>query len=398
MTTFRYRARCSSARANEHTVHIVHIGPSQLPLRHARGGAIERRMVELGAAQVSRGHQVTVYSAEPLKSITHFRGLEVRALACRHSGLARRWEFLFQAIADIDSADVLHFHSVPEGALLAWNLPGLKVLSYDYFHWRGAQLSILRWMYRHALKKFDALLPVSEFCRSESTRYWELPLECARVLYNGVNVEQFHPDCEARTRVRMELDLGARPVVLYVGRVCHQKGTDLLLEAYAKLRRRMPEVRLLVAGPAERFARQGGNWLTEEIPRAGGIYVGAVEETQLAGLYNACDIFVMPTREHEMFGMAALEAQACGKPVVCSRHGGLPEVVTEQSARFFPTGDSGALAAELERLLRSPEEQQRMAADARANAEKFSWQQIACDLDKIYAENQPVRLNCAVAR
>lgn len=355
-------------------------------------------MVELGAAQVSRGHQVTVYSAEPQKSVTQFRGMEVRALACRHSGLARRREFLFQAIGDIDSADVLHFHSVPEGAVLARNLPGLKVLSYDYFQWRGAQLSILRWMYRHALKKFDALLPVSDFCRSESTRYWELPLECARVLYNGVNVEQFHPDCEARQRMRMELGVGKKLVVLYVGRVCRQKGTDLLLEAYTKLRCRMPDVMLVVAGPAERFARQSGSSLTEEILRAGGIYLGAVEEARLAGLFNACDIFVMPTRQHEMFGMAALEAQACGKPVVCSQHGGLPEVVTEQSARFFPTGDSGALAAELESLLRSPEERQRMSIAGRLNAEKFSWEQIACDLDDIYAEKPQPRLDWAVAR
>ena len=253
-------------------------------------------------------------------------------------------------------------------------------------------------MYRQALKEFDALLPVSAFCRSESTRYWELPLERARVLYNGVNVEQFHPDCEARQRMRMELGLGARLVVLYVGRICRQKGTDLLLEAYTKLRRQISEVMLLVAGPAERFAHQSGNSLTEEIPRAGGIYLGAVEEKKLAGLLNTCEIFVMPTRQHEMFGMAALEAQACGKPVVCSRHGGLPEVVTEQSARFFPTGDSGALAAEMESLLRSPEERQRMSTAARANAEKFSWQQIACDLDDIYAEKQQPLMDWAVGR
>ena len=157
---FRCPARRSLLLANEYTLHIVHIGPSQLPLRHSRGGAIERRIVELGAAQAARGHEVTAYSAEQRRSITHFRGMEVRALACRQAGLARRWEFLVQAIRDVRSADVVHFHSVPEGAILARNLSGLKVLSYDYFRWRGAHLPILRWMYRHSLKQFDALLPV----------------------------------------------------------------------------------------------------------------------------------------------------------------------------------------------------------------------------------------------
>lgn len=396
---FRCPARRSLLLANEYTLHIVHIGPSQLPLRHSRGGAIERRIVELGAAQAARGHEVTAYSAEQRRSITHFRGMEVRALACRQAGLARRWEFLVQAIRDVRSADVVHFHSVPEGAILARNLSGLKVLSYDYFRWRGAHLPILRWMYRHSLKQFDALLPVSQFCRSESIGYWGLPPECACVLYNGVNVEQFRPDWDAARRMRMELGIAKKLVVLYVGRVCRQKGTDLLLEGYAKLRSRIPGVTLVVAGPAERFACETASSLTEEIPRAGGIYLGAVKETELAALFNACDVFVLPTRQDEMFGMAALEAQACGKPVVCSRHGGLPEVVTEQSARFFPIGNSVALAAELEFLLRSPEQRQRMSEAARTNAEKFSWQQIARHLENVYLDKQGLqRHDWAVAR
>lgn len=375
---------------------IIHIGPSQLPLRHSRGGAIERRIIELGSAQVARGHRVTAFSAEQQDSVTNFRGVEVRAIACARAGLARRWEFLYQAIRDAGPADVVHFHSVPEGAMLAHNLPGVKVLSYDYFLWRGAQTPILRWMYRRALKKFDALLPVSEFCRTESIRSWDLPLSSAYVLYNGVNLEQFQPDREAGERTRKELGLEKRLVVLYVGRVCHQKGTDLLLEAYAQLRVQLPEVALVIAGPPERFAQRTGNSLTEQIPRAGGIYLGAVEETKLAGLFNSCDIFVMPTRHDEMFGMAALEAQACGKPVVCSRHGGLPEVVGGKSARLFVNGSCGALTAELAGLLSLPEERQRMSRVARSHAEQFSWSQIACKLDNVYRELRAQRL--AVAR
>jgi glycosyltransferase involved in cell wall biosynthesis len=270
-------ARPSSSLANEYTLHIVHIGPTQLPLLHSRGGAIERRILELGSAQAARGHQVTAYSAELEQSISHFRGIEVHAIACRHAGLARRWEFFFQAIRDVRSADVVHFHSIPEGALLSRNLAGLKVLSYDYFVWRGADLPFIRGIYRNALRKFDALLPVSEFCRTQSTRNWGLPPESARVLHNGVNVDQFRPDYEAGQRMRMELGLGKRPVVLYVGRVCLQKGTDLLLEAYAQLRSRIAELALVVAGPAERFARQSGSPLTDQISRAGGIYLGAIE-------------------------------------------------------------------------------------------------------------------------
>jgi glycosyltransferase involved in cell wall biosynthesis len=365
-------------------LHIVHIGPHSLPLRHARGGAIERRILELAAAQASRGHHVTAYSAENQCSVTQFRGIELKALACRNGGLRKRFEFLIQALGDVSAADVLHFHSVPEGAVLARKINAVKVLSYDYFAWRGSQFHPVYWGYREALKKFDCLLPVSEFCRSESLRYWRLPEQGTHVFYNGVNLEQFCPDAEGGRRMRSRLGLQESPIVLYVGRVCRQKGTDVLVEAYRRLQRIMPEPRLVVAGPAERFTNGGGNRLTESIAEAGGIYLGAVEEGNLAPLYNACDVFVMPTRKDEMFGMAAAEAQACGKPVVCSRHGGLVEVVSAESGRFFPAGNAAALADELASLLRSPEQCRCLSLAACANAQRFGWARLAEEAEQIY--------------
>ena len=74
----------------------------------------------------------------------------------------------------------------------------------------------------------------------------------------------------------------------------------------------------------------------------------------MPGIYNACDIFAMPTRELEMFGMAAVEAQACGKPVIASDHGGLRETVPDTAGSRFRTGDAADLAAHLEALLEQP--------------------------------------------
>lgn len=364
---------------------IVHIGPCALPLRHTRGGAIERRILELGAAQAALGHVVTAYSAQDEISAAHFRGIRLKNIACQQSGILKRFEFLGRAIDEIGEADILHFHSVPEGAVAAATIRAAKVLSYDYFLWRGARHPAGYWLCRTALRRFEILLPVSDFCRSESLRYWCLPANAARVLNNGVNLEQFRPDQQAGRRMRAQLGTGADPVILYVGRVCEQKGTDLLLAAYRELRSRIPRLRLVVAGPPDRFAQPNGNLLTEQIAREGGIYLGAVEEYQLAALYNSCDVFVMPTREDEMFGMAALEAQACGKPVVCSRHGGLVESVSEKSGRFFPCGDAGALATQLEHLLRSDKTLEQHSLAARAHAEQFGWLRVAEQLDEIYS-------------
>src|SRR5260370_37714934 len=112
----------------------------------------------------------------------------------------------------------------------------------------------------------------------------------------------------------------------------------------------MPRARLVVAGPPGQFGRTEGIPLTSRIAQVGGLYLGAVDESDLSAVYNMCDAFVMPTREYEMFGMAAAEAQACGKPVVCTRHGGLVAGVSERNGRHFTPGDAPELAAALVEL------------------------------------------------
>jgi D-inositol-3-phosphate glycosyltransferase len=93
----------------------------------------------------------------------------------------------------------------------------------------------------------------------------------------------------------------------------------------------------------------------------------------------------MPTRELEMFGMAAVEAQACGKPVVASDHGGLRETVPDTVGVRFPTGDAAALAARLEALLDRPGLLDTLAAGARENASRYDWPRIAQRCQEVYA-------------
>jgi glycosyltransferase involved in cell wall biosynthesis len=369
-------------------LHIVHIGPSSVPLLHTRGGAIERRILELASAQAARGHRVTVYSAEQQTAVTLFRGMEVKAVGCARSGIPRRFEFLLKALRDISAeADVLHFHSIPLGAFFSPHRRAMKVLSYDYFAWRGTGNSVVHCAYRHVLRQFDWLLPVSEFCRRESQNYWRLPPSTIRVFHNGVNLAQFYPDVESGRDMRSRLGVDQAPVILYVGRVCRQKGTDVLIEAYQRVQLELPQTRLLVAGPPDHFGHTGRNALAQQVQDCGGVYLGAIEEGELKALYNACTVFVMPTREDEMFGMAALEAQACGKPVVCSRLGGLVEVIS--GGRFFPAGDPAALAAELLALLHSPAECARLASAARQSAERFAWPRLAEESEQIYCCSPP---------
>jgi glycosyltransferase involved in cell wall biosynthesis len=376
---------------------VVHVSIGALPpVFTDLGGAIQRRVGELARAQAQRGHEVVVFSPGHERSSTQVDGVAVEYVPLRLPSPWSRLEYQARVVRELRrshrAAEVLHFHSEPEGARLARGLDALTVMSYDYYEFRGGRDSRLYRFNRGSLLAYDVLLPCSHYCQAESCAYWSVPPERTEVLFNGVSVEQFRPDAEAAARERAREQV-AGPVVFYLGRVCAQKGSDTLLEAFGELRRELPEVELLIAGPVGDFtagvgADERATW-TERMRRAGARYLGAVPEERLVGLLNMADVFVMPTRKEEMFGMAAVEAEACGTPVVASDHGGLREVVPEGAGVRFPPGDASALARALAELLGDQARRTELGRGAAESARRYAWERIAADFEEIYRRRGP---------
>jgi len=369
---------------------IVHISSGGPPVLYRYGGAIQRQIVEIAEQQVTRGNEVVVYSPGEADQRTEHNGIEIRYLRCPKKPQVGGLVLQARAIADLrrEHLDVLNFYSQPEGALVGRRIRAVKLLSYNYFVFRRGRATPLYWLYRRLLGSFDALLPISEYCLEQSRAYWGLDPARLHIVYSGVNLDQFRPDSDLGRAEREGLGIEGR-VLLYVGRVCEQKGTDLLLAAYERLRRDRDDVRLVIAGPIGQFGgnRHDGGW-PQRIRETGGIYLGAVAEERLAAVYNMADLFVMPTRYVEMFGMAAVEAQACGKPVVASDHGGLREVVPLDCGSRFVNGDERDLAAKIGFLLDDRQAYLRASSRARENAACFGWSKVVDRLDKIYSSFQ----------
>jgi alpha-1,6-mannosyltransferase len=163
----------------------------------------------------------------------------------------------------------------------------------------------------------------------------------------GVDLERFHPrrrTSAAATRLRHGLPSG--PLAIYVGRLAAEKEVDLLLSAWAEVRRRTGAGLVLVGdGPARRrLQRRSGSdrlhWLPFQHDR-----------DALADLLAAADLAVAPC-SIETFGLSALEALASGTPLLSADRGGVAETVARSGAgRMFASGDAGALAEEAVRLL-----------------------------------------------
>ena len=367
-------------------MNISHVSVSTLPVLHRFGGAIERRIVEIAREQARRGHRVRVYSVGDSTDTREVDGVTYHFLKCRTRLPFRHLEFQYRVVRELRrrSDDVLHFHSQPEGAWMSQAVGARKVLSYDFFQFRGGRQTPLYHLYKRVLRSFDLLLPCSRYCLEESQSFWSFPASKLRILYNGVNTQQFRPDPEAAARERGQLGIDGK-VMLYVGRVCEQKGSDVLLRAARTLRERRRDVRLVIAGPVGQFGRNDDphGWVAR-IEEVGGLYLGPVEERRLNAIYNLADVFVMPTRVNEMFGMAAVEAQACGKPVVASDSGGLKEVVPSSCGARVPVGDSPRMAEEVEKLMDDAELYAACSSNALVNAATYDWARICDTCDDLY--------------
>lgn len=195
----------------------------------------------------------------------------------------------------------------------------------------------------------------------------------------GVDLIQFQPRDPERLRARM--GLGHAKVVLFAGRLEPLKGPDTLLDAFAILQQGGVDARLLFVGEASSEGARVGQ-LKEMQARVEALgldsrvqFLGAQPQDRLALLYCLADVVVMPSHT-ESFGLVALEAQACGTPVVAAAVGGLRDVVSDGHSGYLVSSRNPADYAKAIRsvLTAPPEEVQEMRQAAWRRAQRFSWE------------------------
>jgi D-inositol-3-phosphate glycosyltransferase len=216
-----------------------------------------------------------------------------------------------------------------------------------------------------------------------------------RVIPCGVDLDLFRPG-DARA-ARERLGLRAERVLLYVGRLTPIKGLETLLRglAAAKSDGLGPiDVRLVVVG-GEKDERCDGERtrlrrLAGELGLARWVdFRGPQPQAALPDYYAAADLCLMPSL-YESFGMVALEAMACGVPVVGSRVGGLAVTVRDGATGLLvPEGDAGALAESIAGLLRDESRRAHLGVQAVEWARRFGWPCIARAVGQVYGELVP---------
>lgn len=246
---------------------------------------------------------------------------------------------------------------------------------------RRAIDSVERWLVHQA----DRVITCSPAMRTEVASGLALDPDRIRVIPNGVAPEAWRVPVTARRAARLRL-AAAGPVVVYAGRLEWEKGLQTVVAALPELRRRHPDLLLVVAGRGSYEAELRRLVRGARMARAVR-WLGHVTDVNLAATFATADVAVVPSL-YEPFGLVALEAAAAGVPRVVTDVGGLTDLVRPgRTGLTVAPGDVGATASAITTLLEDPSRGRRFAAAARRDLRtRFGWDTIAQATADVYAD------------
>jgi D-inositol-3-phosphate glycosyltransferase len=233
----------------------------------------------------------------------------------------------------------------------------------------------------------DLMLASTDAERDQLTMHYGAVPERVEIVAPGVDHTVFFPADAQVTKARLGLE--GRRTLLFAGRIQPLKGVGLAVRCLAELRD--PDATLLVVGGPSgpdgctELARVRA--LTHELGVADNVrFVPPQPHTELADFYRAADVCIVPSRA-ESFGLVALEAAACGTPVVAASVGGLRSLVDHGETGFLvDERDPAAYAVPVAMLLEDPELTAEIGARASARSRKYSWSITAARLRRLYGD------------
>lgn len=334
-----------------------------------------RRLLSDGRVSELLLFQVTPQAYHPVELIEHPR---VRVIRLRL--LRKPWHIL-KLVREVRGADVIINFNITLDYVAQW-LYRLKKLGfvqtplvqfvYDFgvYHYTEASPDDIIGYYETIRRKYLHIparyVVISQATKRDMQEFWGVREEKISVVYPGTFVEPREP----------RENFGSRTIV-HVGTVEPRKNIGRLLDAFAQVREKVPEARLVLAG------KKG--WkvdaLMARIQKEERVqWRGHVPDREIVELYRTADVCVYPSL-YEGFGLPPLEAMAAGCPVITSNTSSLPEVVGEAGIMVDPT-DTGALAREMMRVLADDELKKEMSNKGVARAKGFSWERSGEELIK----------------
>jgi glycosyltransferase involved in cell wall biosynthesis len=296
--------------------------------------------------------------------------------------------------------DLIHAHSY---GYFQVNISGLNKRLRDtpfvltpHFHppwsmWGGDKRKQLRKIYDKlmappVLNAVDRIIGVSHHEMELLQQIIKFDTSKIRYIPNGIDFSRFEPIPSPKLFIQKYKPKGNK--ILYVGRLASNKGLEVLVAAAPQVLKEHPDTTFIFVGEDEGMK----DTLVEQAKKLGIqknlMFTGHVKDESLfLSAYACCDVFVLPS-EYEAFGIVLLEAQACKKPVIGTRVGGVPEAIGKEGAGIVVEfNDHNALADAINRLLSDKNLRKKMGEIGRKRVrEHFTWEKVVNQIEKVYSE------------
>jgi len=352
---------------------------------------------ELGLELAQRGHEVHFITyAQPFRLSGFQERLYFHEVEMDHYPLFEHPPYSLalavsiHEVAEEYGLDLVHMHYAIPHATSAWiagemfeDRPAPRIVTTLH----GTDITLVgqhpsfHSITRFSILKSDGLTAVSDYLRDETVLNFGVPGERIRVIPNFVDTARYRR--EITPSHRAALAPAGEKILMHVSNFRAVKRVEDVVRVFAGVRARVPARLIMIGdGPERPRALQQAEAM------------GIVDSVSFLGKHNAveellacADLFLLPS-ESESFGLAALEAMACGTPVVASRVGGLPEVVEDgESGYLLPVGNVEAMVEAAAEVLGSPDQWAAMSRAARAvSEERFSANRVVPEYEAFYGE------------
>lgn len=382
-------------------LHLLGVGRlSPNPDEQSMGG-LTRTVLSLARIQAKNGHDVSVVTPDTSSWSTDWNGVHLVGVSHFTKGIIKRIPtasgyLTHAAIAYFVARrqfDVIQGHNYPYFRFI--HAPR-RVVTFHidpfYYGWTQKDFSVCKKYGTH-------FVAVSDFVSSAVSKGLNVPRATVPVVHNGVDhsiFRQAKPTIAFNAK-QWRANLGIRSnqvLFLYAGAMTSEKGTRELALAFRKLLSEVPNSVLVLAGTSHMWGHSGEQRersMFEKDVRSildtcqeNVRYLDNVLGSDMPTVYTMADAVVVPSTYKEAFGLVALESIACGRPVIASRIGGLPEIIDSNCGILVEAGNVDLLYRAMHELANQPAARREKGIRGAQKARTFSWERGVSMLDEVY--------------